>query len=124
MIVIVGLCTLVHGQTFKSTVDQVVVPVTIHTELGEHAANQQAEDFRVFDDGRPVPIVTFGRIRQSVDVVLLLDTSRSMAESLSQVRSAAHVVIARLERADSVQVGTFSSILRGEYPRILRRSAI
>ena len=116
MVVIVGLCTLVHGQTFKSTVDQVVVPVTIHSELAGHAANLQAEDFRVFDDGRPVPIVTFGRIRQSVDVLLLLDTSRSMAESLSQVRSAAHAVIARLERGDSVQVGTFSSILRTSPP--------
>ena len=71
MVVIVGLCTLVHGQTFKSTVDQVVVPVIIHTEL-----------------------------------------------------AAAHAVVAPLERGDSVQVGTFNSILRGEYPRILRRSAI
>ncbi len=112
LVVIVGLCTLVHAQTFKSTVDQVAVPVTIQSEPPEHAADLRAEDFRVFDDGRPVPIVTFGKMRQSVHVLLLLDTSRSMAQSLLDVRSAANAVIARLAPDDSAQVGTFSSSLR------------
>jgi Ca-activated chloride channel family protein len=70
------------------------------------------EDFRVFDDGRLVPIVAFGKVRQPIHVILLLDTSRSMAESLSVVRSAAEAVIAQLAPDDSIRVGTFSSILR------------
>jgi VWFA-related protein len=112
LLVIVGLCTLVRAQTFKSTVDQVAVPVTIQSELNKPATDLRPDDFRVFDDGRPVPIVTFGRVRQSIHVLLLLDTSRSMFESLSDVGSVANAVIAKLGPDDSIQVGTFSSFLR------------
>ncbi len=112
LVVIVGLCTVVSAQTFKSTVHQVAVPVTIHSELNEPLTDVRPDDFRVFDDGRPVPIVAFGRVRQSVHVLLLLDTSRSMAQSLTQVRSAASAVIAQLGPDDSLRVGTFSSTLR------------
>ena len=112
LLVIIALCPLVHGQTFKSALDQVAVPITIHRGPGNPAVDFGPEDFRVFDDGRPVPIVSFGRVRQSVHVLLLLDTSRSMIESLSQVQSAAGKVITQLEPHDSIQVGTFSSVLR------------
>lgn len=112
LLVIIALCPLVHGQTFKSTLDQVALPLTIHRLAGNPAVDFGPEDFRVFDDGRPVPIVSFGKVRQSVHVLLLLDTSRSMIESLAQVQSAAGQVIAHLESHDSIQVGTFSNVLR------------
>ena len=112
LLVAVALCGLVRAQTFRSTVDQVAVPVTIQSERNEPVVDLRPDDFRVFDDGRPVPIVAFGRIRQSVHVLLLLDTSTSMMQSLSEVRTAANAVIARLAPDDSVQVGTFSSSLR------------
>ncbi len=112
LLVVVVLCGLVHAQTFRSTVDHVAVAVTIQSERNEPVNDLRPEDFRVFDDGRPVPIVAFGSIRQSVHVLLLLDTSRSMMQSLSEVRAAANAVMARLAPGDSVQVGTFSSSLR------------
>jgi len=112
LFVTLGLCTVLHAQTFKSTVDQVVVPVTIQRDSNEQAIDLRPDDFRVFDDGRPVPIVSFGKIRQSVHVLLLLDTSTSMMQSLSNVRSAASAVIAQLAPDDTVRVGTFSSFLR------------
>lgn len=109
---IVGLCTVVRAQTFTTTVDQVVVPVTVHAERDRAADELSAEDFRVFDDGRPVPIAAFGKVQQSVHVLLLLDTSRSMVASLSDVRSAAEAVIAQLAARDTIRIGTFSSSLR------------
>lgn len=109
---IVGLCTVVRAQTFTTTVDQVVVPVTIHAERDRAADDLSGEDFRVFDDGRPVPIAAFGKVQQSVHVLLLLDTSRSMLASLSDVRSAAEAVIAQLASSDTIRIGTFSSSLR------------
>jgi VWFA-related protein len=112
LLAIIALCPLVHGQTFKSTVEQVAVPITIHRAPGNPGLDFGPEDFRVFDDGRPVPIVSFGKVRQSVHVLLLLDTSRSMIESQSQVGSAAGRVIAHLQPHDSIQIGTFSSVLR------------
>ncbi len=112
LLVTVGLCTLLHAQTFKSTVDQVAVPVTIQSESNGQVIDLRSDDFRVFDDGRPVPIVSFGKIRQSVHVLLLLDTSRSMMQSLADVRSAAKAVIAQLAPDDSVRIGTFSDVVR------------
>ena len=109
---IVGLCTVVRAQTFTTTVDQVVVPVTVHAERDRAADDLSAEDFRVFDDGRPVAIGAFGKIQQSVHVLLLLDTSRSMVASLSDVRAAADAVIAQLAARDTIRIGTFSNALR------------
>ena len=123
LLVIVGLCTLVHAQTFKSTVDHVAVPVTIQSDPNGPGGDLRHDDFRVFDDGRPVPIVAFGRVRQAVHVLLLLDISRSMATSLSEVRSAAAAVIAQLAPDNSIRIGTFSSSFRlsppfsGDAPR-------
>jgi hypothetical protein len=74
LLVAVVFCGLAHAQTFKSTVDQVAVPVTIQSELNESVIDLQPDDFLVFEDGRPVPIAAFGRIRQSVHILLLLET--------------------------------------------------
>ena len=108
----ITLGAFAHGQTFRSAVDQVAIPVTVVSERNEPAPDLRPDDFRVFDDGRPVAIAAFGRVRQAIHVLLLLDTSRSMIESLSDVRSAADAVIAQLAPGDSIRVGTFSSQLR------------
>ena len=100
------------AQTFKSTVDQVAIPVIIQSDASEPVLDLQPGDFRVFDDGRPVPIVAFGKIRQPLHVLLLLDTSRSMVQSLSEVTAAADAVITQLAPDDSFQIGIFSDSVR------------
>lgn len=116
LLVVVALCGSAHAQTFNATVDQVAVPVTITSEVSEPPVDFGPDDFRVFDAGQPVPIVTFGRVRQSVHLVLLLDVSRSMMQSLPEVSSVANAVIAQLAPDDSVQIGTFSGSLRFSPP--------
>lgn len=112
LLMVVALCTSVSAQTFKTTVDQVAVAITIHSEANQSFTDLRPEDFRVFDDGRPVPIMAFGKVRQSVHIILLLDTSRSMSEALSGIRSVASAVITQLAPGDSIRIGTFSSFLR------------
>jgi Ca-activated chloride channel homolog len=112
LLVAVVLCPVLSAQTFKSTVDQVAIPVTIQTGANQPVLDLQPTDFRVFDDGRPVAIVAFGRMRQPLHVLLLLDTSRSMMQSLTEVAAAADAVIGQLAPDDSFQVGTFSNSLR------------
>ena len=107
-----ALCTLGAAQTFKATVHQVAVTVTVQSGLGKPAADLTADDFRVFDDGRLTPIVAFGKFRQPIHILLLLDTSRSVVNSLPEVSAAARAVIAQLGPDDSVRVGTFSDALR------------
>jgi VWFA-related protein len=111
VVLVLGVCTLVSAQTFKSTVEQVVVPVTILSKPGAPPVDLQPSDLRVFDNGQPVTVLTFGKVRQPVHVLLLLDTSRSMMRSLSDVRTAATAVAAHLQPDDLVAVGTFSSSL-------------
>jgi VWFA-related protein len=111
LLLVIALSTVTGAQTFRSTVDHVAVPVTIHSEQKEFVADLRPEDFRVFDDGEPVQIVTFGNVRQSVHVLLLLDTSRSMTDSVSGIRSAASAVVGQLAPNDSIRIGTFSSAL-------------
>src|SRR5690349_9904390 len=112
MCFVVAFGTVIGGQTFTTAVDQVAVPITLLAQLPHQVVDLQAADFSVFDDGRRVPIVAFGKVRQSFHILLLLDTSRSMTESLSQVGSAAQAVTGSLSAGDSIQVGTFSSTLR------------
>ena len=112
VLMVVVLCPVLSAQTFKSTVDQVAIPVTIQSQANEPVGDLQPRDFRVFEDGRPVPIVAFGRFKQSLHVLLLLDTSRSMMQSLSEVTAAAQAVITQLSPDDSFQIGTFSNALR------------
>jgi Ca-activated chloride channel homolog len=109
---VIALCGFAHAQTFNSNVEQVAVPVTVSSERNAPLSDLRPNDFRVFDDGRPVPIVAFGRVRQSVHMVLLLDTSASMMQSLPEVSAAATALVAHLGPDDSVQVGTFSSSLQ------------
>src|SRR5688572_2573378 len=109
---VVGLDTVVSGQTFRTDVQQVAVPVTVQSQSGERAASLTAEDFKVFDNGHLRPIVAFGKFQQPLHVLLLLDTSRSVLNSLLEVTSAARAVIAQLAPDDSIHVGTFSDALR------------
>jgi Ca-activated chloride channel family protein len=112
-LVIVGLCTRpVSAQTFQATVQQVAIPVTVQSAQGGPPADLRADDFSVFDDGRVTPIVTFGKFRQPLHILLLLDTSRSVMNSLPEVSAAAQAVLAQLAPDDSVRVGTFSDVLR------------
>jgi Ca-activated chloride channel homolog len=70
------------------------------------------EDFRVFDDGRPVPVAVFANARRPARILLLLDTSSSMTGSLPNLQSAAHAFLSRLAPDDVVRLGTFSDRLR------------
>jgi VWFA-related protein len=70
------------------------------------------DDFRVFDNGRSVPIVSFGNFQAPIHILILLDTSRSVLHSLSEAKAAVVTVLSRLRHGDSVQLGTFSNSLQ------------
>ena len=109
---IVMLCPVLSAQTFRATVDQVAIPVTIQGGRSDAVPDLERGDFRVFDEGQAVEIVAFERLRQPLHVLLLLDTSRSMMQSLSEVAAAADAVIRQLASDDTFQIGTFSNSLR------------
>ena len=74
------------------------------------------EDFSLLVDGRPQGIETFDAIDSKLSVVLVLDTSASMASKLGEMREAALALISSLKPADEVSLLTFSSNVVGLTP--------
>ena len=112
MLPIIVSWTVLHAQTFRVTVDHVVVPVTVVSDRSEPTADLEREDFRVFDNGRSVPIVSFGNFQAPIHILFVLDTSSSMLHSLPEAKAAVAGVLSRLRPRDSVQIGTFSNSLQ------------
>jgi VWFA-related protein len=65
------------------------------------------EDFRIFDNGEPRPILYFSENEEPLDLILLFDISGSMRPKLEKVAAAAHAALAQLRRGDRVAVMVF-----------------
>lgn len=68
-----------------------------------------ADDFTIFDNGRPRPLTVFKREVQRMSVVMLLDTSISMKDSIGLVRDGARQIVNQLLPTDRVELATFNS---------------
>ncbi len=66
------------------------------------------EDFEVFDNDKPQPILVFENEVQPISVVVMLDTSGSMTASIPLLRKAAEQFVLRLLPADRGRVGAFN----------------
>jgi len=66
------------------------------------------EDFEVFDNDKPQPLVFFENEVQPISVVVMLDTSGSMTASIPLLRRAAEQFVLRLLPADKGRVGAFN----------------
>jgi hypothetical protein len=99
------------AQTFRADVRAVAVYATVKDESGRLVTDLRQEDFRVFDEGRPVALELFDATPQPMDVVLLLDTSMSMRGSLTTLRDAAGALLARLGPQDRARMAAFSDVV-------------
>jgi Ca-activated chloride channel family protein len=104
-----GSLGLYAGQepVFRSEVRTVPVYVTVLGQDGRLVTDLRREQFRVFDNGRPQPIALFDASIQPISIIVMLDTSGSMAGNLSVLRSAAVQMFTRLLPADKARVGHF-----------------
>ena len=66
------------------------------------------EDFEVFDNDKPQPLVFFENEVQPIAVVVMLDTSGSMTASISLLKKAAEQFLIRMLPADRGRVGAFN----------------
>jgi Ca-activated chloride channel homolog len=74
------------------------------------------EDFLVFDNGQPRPLLAFGREREPLTLLLLLDLSGSMSKFLEQLTTSTNAALAQLRSGDSVGVMVFSREARPTMP--------
>src|SRR6185312_13858842 len=66
------------------------------------------DDFEVFDNDKPQPLIFFQNETQPITVVVMLDTSGSMTLTLDLLRAAAEQFVLRLLPADKAKVGAFN----------------
>jgi Ca-activated chloride channel family protein len=66
------------------------------------------EDFVVFDNGVPQPIVYFRQEEDPLDLLLVLDTSGSMRKAMQSVSRAAHQALKQLRPSDRVGIARFA----------------
>jgi len=99
---------LADGQ-FRSGVQTVSVYGTVRDGAGRFATSLTRDDFRIFDNGRPVDISIFSSDVQPITVAVMLDMSGSMAPVFLRVRASTFQFIDALLPHDRATIGTFGS---------------
>ncbi len=90
----------------------VTVPVIVSDPGGKFVGGLKADDFRLFEDGAPVPVSLFLTSEDSVKIALLIDTSTSTTTVLKQIKKAAEQFLLQLRPQDLAMVVGFDSEIR------------
>ncbi len=98
-------------ETISIDTTEVLLPVTVRDSTGAFVPNLRAEDFNIFEDGIPQPISSFAFKRMPVHVVLLLDTSSSVARELEDFKAAAMKFVEQLDPEDKVCLIRFDDVV-------------
>ena len=92
---------------FRSTVTQVRVDAQVVIN-GRPLAGLTKDDFVIYDEGAPQPLVYFGHEDEPISVLLLLDVSGSMKRYLEQMGRTARQALGQLKAQDRACVMVFS----------------
>jgi von Willebrand factor type A domain len=94
---------------FRSTIDLVMLSVTVTGPGGRYVSDLSADDFHVLEDGRPQEVAFFSPANVPLSVSLVLDTSSSMDDEMVLSKQAAMDFIAKLRPGDVAEVVSFDS---------------
>jgi Ca-activated chloride channel homolog len=97
-----------QGPTFRTGTQIVSLFVTVADAARRLVPGLTQEEFEVFDNEKPQPIVFFQNEVQPITVVVMLDTSGSMTLALDLLRQGAEQFLIRLLPADKGRVGAFN----------------
>lgn len=90
----------------------VSVPVTVSDREGRYISDLKKEDFAVFQDNVRQEISFFAVYDEPLNIVMLLDTSGSTAESLGKIKNAAGDFIDLMNPEDKCLLATFDYQLK------------
>jgi Ca-activated chloride channel family protein len=97
-----------QAPTFKSGTQVVSLFVTVADAEKRLVPGLTKEDFEVFDNEKPQPLVYFDNRVLPITVVVMLDTSASMTGAIALLRQAAQEFLVRLLPEDKGRVGAFN----------------
>ena len=85
------------------------VPVTVTDRTGRPLTNLRAENFALYEDGRPQRVTNFITSDAPFEVALLLDTSGSTRAEVGLIRRAANAFIEALRPGDRIAILAFNT---------------
>ena len=95
--------------TFKSGSGAIVsIFATVSDTDRRLVPGLEIDDFEILDNDQPQPITIFDNRVQPITVIVMLDTSGSMTNSIALLRLAAEQFVLRLLPADRARVGAFN----------------
>jgi Ca-activated chloride channel family protein len=95
--------------TFKSGSGAIVsIFATVSDTDRRLVPGLEIDDFEILDNEQPQPITIFDNRVQPITVIVMLDTSGSMTNSIALLRLAAEQFVLRLLPADRARVGAFN----------------
>lgn len=92
---------------YRELVDRVVVTTSALDDDRHFVTGLTKQDFSLFEDEKPQEIVDFSVESRPITMAVLLDTSGSMREELSEVKEAAKSFVATLRPEDRAMVIDF-----------------
>jgi Ca-activated chloride channel family protein len=100
--------TQVSRPTFKSSSSLVALNVTVTDATAKYVSGLQPADFVIYEDGVKQNVRFFESTSVPVDLIVLVDTSASMADKLDAVHEAASGFLRTLRDGDRGAVVTFA----------------
>jgi Ca-activated chloride channel family protein len=97
-----------QGPTFKTGTQVVSIFATVTDTQRRLIPGLTQDDFAVFDNEKPQPVVYFDNSIRPINVVVMLDTSGSMTLSIDLLKQAAEQFLLRLLPEDKGRVGAFN----------------
>jgi VWFA-related protein len=98
-----------EGDVVRVETQLVSVPTVVTDRNGRPVAALRAENFAVFEDGRPQRVTNFATTEAPFEIALLLDTSGSTREELGLIREAAKAFVGALRSGDRVAIVAFNN---------------
>jgi VWFA-related protein len=102
-----------EGDVVRVDTQLVSVPAVVMDRTGRPVANLRAENFVLYEDGRPQQISNFATTAAPFEIALLLDTSGSTRADVALIRRAALAFIDSLRPGDRVSVVAFNTAADG-----------
>jgi Ca-activated chloride channel homolog len=96
-----------EGDVISVSTSEVLLPVTVRDEQGRLVTTLTRKDFRVFEEGREQPLSDMALRQVPVDVVLMIDSSSSVARNLEDFRRAVTGFAQRLAPEDRISLIKF-----------------
>ena len=96
-----------EGDVVSVSTSEVLLPVTVRDQNGRLVPTLTRTDFRVFEEGREQPLSDLALRQVPVDVVLMIDTSSSVARNIEDFQRAVEGFAQRLAPDDRISLIKF-----------------